>query len=364
MLTSDAIGGVWTYASGLASALASRGADVHLVTMGPPPREDQRAMLSAPSVHLIETSLALEWQDPEGRDVTAARRVLGELEARLRPDIVHLNSFREAAFEWNCPTVIGAHSCVNSWAAACRDAAWLADARWRHYATAVAGGLNRAQAWVCPSRAYHDAIVGLYRPRSPGFVIWNGIASAETPPDDKDDFILAAGRMWDAAKNISALVHAAGGLDWPVLVAGPADSSQNAPPAIRLLGQVSHAELIRLMRRAAIFASPALYEPFGLSVLEAASAGCALVLSDIPSFRELWDEAALFVDPTDATMLHQALAELTSDAGRRVLLQQAAAARSRNYSLRRMIDCYVVLYQGLLAPGPKPTLTPALEASL
>ncbi|WP_024511278.1 glycosyltransferase family 4 protein [Bradyrhizobium sp. ARR65] len=364
LLTTDTIGGVWTYASGLASALASRGADVHLVTMGPPPREDQRAMISASSVHLVETSLALEWQDPEGRNVAAARRFLGGLEARLRPDMVHLNSFREAAFEWNCPAVIGAHSCVNSWAAACKDTAWLSEARWRNYAGAVAAGLHHAQAWVCPSRAYHDIVVDLYRPRSPGFVIWNGIASADAPPDRKGDFILAAGRMWDAAKNLSTLLHAGGRLNWPVLVAGPAESSQNGPSAIQLLGQVSHAELARLMRRAAIFVSPALYEPFGLSVLEAASAGCALVLSDIPTFRELWDGAAFFVDPTDATVLHRTLAELSGDAAKRTALQQAAAARSRNYSLRRMIDCYVVLYQGLLAPGPKPTLTPALEASL
>ena len=41
------------------------------------------------------------------------------------------------------------------------------------------------------------------------------------------------------------------------------------------------------------------YEPFGLAVLEAAQAGCALVLSDIPTFRELWNGAAQFVPPGD-----------------------------------------------------------------
>ena len=41
------------------------------------------------------------------------------------------------------------------------------------------------------------------------------------------------------------------------------------------------------MSRAAIFFSPALYEPFGLGVLEAAARGCALVLADIPSFIAL-----------------------------------------------------------------------------
>ena len=55
-----------------------------------------------------------------------------------------------------------------------------------------------------------------------------------------------------------------------------------------------------MMARTAVFVSPALYEPFGLAVLEAAQAGCALVLSDIPTFRELWDGVALFVAPVIA----------------------------------------------------------------
>src|SRR5690348_15530577 len=310
ILTTDAVGGVWTFATTLASALAARGADVHLVTMGPAPREDQRAMISASTVHLIETPLALEWQDPDGSDVPAARDFFGRLERQLRADIVHLNSFREAAFDWNCPVVIGAHSCVNSWAIACKDTAWLSQPRWRPYTKWLAAGLNHAQAWVCPSRALHDVMVDLYHPRSPGFVIWNGTPQTESAQAEKEILILAAGRMWDSAKNLSLLKRAAGKLKWPILVAGPADDAHDCGSAIRLLGQLRHAELHRLMHRAAIFASPALYEPFGLSVLEAASAGCALVLSDIASFRELWDEAALFIDPTDDDALRRALIEL------------------------------------------------------
>ena len=49
----------------------------------------------------------------------------------------------------------------------------------------------------------------------------------------------------------------------------------------RPLGVLAPAELRRKLERAAIFAAPALYEPFGLGILEAAAAGCALVLGDI-----------------------------------------------------------------------------------
>lgn len=349
LMTADAVGGVWTYATGLTSGLAALGIEVHLVTMGPPPRDEQRTMLRDLRVRLIESSLALEWQDAGGDDLPNARRFLADLEEAIQPDIVHLNSFREATFDWNAPCVVVAHSCVNSWGIACNDTQWLSEPKWQHYTRAVAAGLDAARAWVAPSRAFHDVIHDLYRPRSPGKVIWNGIPSATTLPGSKRRFILAAGRMWDAAKNLAALARASRGLDWPVFVAGStSEAGGHDPGALTVIGNLAHDALRSRMQHAAIFASPALYEPFGLSVLEAASAGCALVLSDIPTFRELWDGAALFVEPHDDRALHQALATLCSDDGQRAQLQLAAWERSKSYSLTETTGRYFSLYEGLV----------------
>jgi glycosyltransferase involved in cell wall biosynthesis len=135
--------------------------------------------------------------------------------------------------------------------------------------------------------------------------------------------------LWDTAKNVSALARASRGRDWPVFVAGPQpDSAGGNSGELTLIGDMSHSALRARMQRAAIFVSPARYEPFGLSVLEAASAECALILSDIPTFRELWDGAALFVDPADDRALHRALAGLCADDQERARLQRAARERS------------------------------------
>ena len=349
LMTTDAVGGVWTYSTGLASELAAAGMEVHLVTMGPPPRAEKRAMLHDSRVRLIESPLALEWQDAGGDDLENARRFLEDLEDVIQPDIVHLNSFREATFDWLAPVVVVAHSCVNSWALACEDTEWLSEPKWRHYTQAVAAGLDRAQAWVAPSQAFHDVICDLYRPSSPGLVIWNGMPPTLPCVGSKRRFILTAGRMWDAAKNVSALARASKGLDWPVFVAGPTFDSAEESGELTFIGNLSHTSLRARMQRAAIFTSPARYEPFGLSVLEAASAGCALVLSDIPTFRELWSGAALFVDPNNDRALHEALAALCADDRERDRLQMAARQRSERYSLARTADAYHALYQRLLA---------------
>jgi glycosyltransferase involved in cell wall biosynthesis len=361
LMTSDAVGGVWTYSTGLASALAAAGMEVHLVTLGPSPQRERRSMLRG-RVRLIESNLALEWQDPGADDLPNARRFLEDLEDEIQPDVIHLNGFREATFDWLAPVLVVAHSCVNSWALACDDSEWLAEPKWQNYTRAVAAGLNKAQAWVSPSRAFHDVICTLYRPISPGAVIWNGIPPPVSPPSSKRRFILAAGRMWDAAKNVSALVSASKGLDWPLFVAAArSDFRSNGAGGVTFMGELAHSALRARMQRAAIFVSPARYEPFGLSVLEAASAGCALVLSDIPTFRELWSGAALFVDPSDDRALHRALAVLCADDRERARLQLAARERSERYSLMQTADAYRALYQSLLASRSRPAATHAIE---
>lgn len=360
LMTADTIGGVWTYATSLSAVLAAAGHAVHLVTMGPRPRADQRADIH-PGVCLIESDLALEWQDPAGHDTASARKAFEALDRAIRPDAIHLNSFREASFDWSAPVTVVAHSCVNSWSIACNDAAWLEQPQWRHYTRAVGDGLSQARAWISPSASFRDVIESLYQPITPGRVIWNGLPPKSRSGISKEPFVLAAGRMWDRAKNLTLLADAAKGLEWPACVAGPGTVDGAEVTALRMLGPLPHEVLQRQMQRAAIFASPAYYEPFGLSVLEAAAAGCALVLSDIPTFRELWDGAAIFIDPVDSRKWHHALAQLCADGRERHALQQKARERAGQFSLMRTAEAYQRLYRSLLGATSHQTSTRAIE---
>ena len=65
-------------------------------------------------------------------------------------------------------------------------------------------------------------------------------------------------------------------------------------------GELNEAELRHLYTRASIFVGTSRYEPFGLSPLEAALSRCALLLNDIPSFREIWGESACYFQTNDA----------------------------------------------------------------
>jgi glycosyltransferase involved in cell wall biosynthesis len=151
--------------------------------------------------------------------------------------------------------------------------------------------------------------------------------------------------MWDEAKNLDALARVAPRLDWPVVVAGA-----GAPrDGVTMLGQLGRDRVRDLLARASIFAGPARYEPFGLAPLEAALAGCALVLGDIPSLREVWGDAATFVPPGDDDALAAALARLSADDEWRAVMAERAEARAQEYTPERMAAGTLAVYDHVLA---------------
>jgi glycosyltransferase involved in cell wall biosynthesis len=348
LLTTDAVGGVWVFSSTLATGLAAAGCEVLLVTLGPAPSRQQLDTLAGKSIDVRITDLALEWMDPQGADFTRNCRDLEHIEREFSPDLVHLNSFREAAANWDAPVLVGAHSCVRSWWQACRGGD-PDEPRWRAYMDNVRAGLNAADAWVAPTTAFRDSVEALYEPLVSGRVVWNGIEPVGAAA--KQPFILAAGRLWDEAKNISALASTSEALKWPLRICGstkgPSTSLQEST-GVEWLGELNRDDMLGQMQQAGIFAAPALYEPFGLAVLEAASAGCALVLGDILTLRELWSDAALFVQPNDHVGLTQTLNRLCTDSelGRR--MQGVARRRATKYSASRMVASYQQLYRALL----------------
>ena len=113
-------------------------------------------------------------------------------------------------------------------------------------------------------------------------------------------------------------------------------------------GFLSRDDCAKRLAETTIFVHPAKYEPFGLSVLEAARSGCALVLSDIPTLRELWDGCALFAPPDDAAAWTNSINQLIASAAERDDCARRALARSEAFSTLNAAVAYVKLYRWLI----------------
>jgi glycosyltransferase involved in cell wall biosynthesis len=338
LMTTDTVGGVWSYALELCAALAGEGCEVTLATMGAPLRAGQRDELAAAGLEDVRTSAyALEWMPDPWDDVERAGRWLLRIADEVEPDLVHLNGYAHGALPWGVPVVAVAHSDVLSWHEAVRGRP--AGPEWARYRDAVGAGLAGASLLVAPTRATLDAMRRHLDLPCPTCVVPNG--TRRTPPrGPKLDVVLTAGRVWDEAKNLAALADVAPALHWPVAVAGDGD----VPGPLLRLGRLDRSAMDRALGRAAVFAGPARYEPFGLAALVAGRAGCALVLGDIPTLREVWGDAAIYVPPDDRTALAGALTRLIEDRALRAAWAVRARRRSLEYSAERMAAAYLAIY--------------------
>lgn len=373
MVTTDVVGGVWTYTQELVEGIIREGHEVVLVSLGRSPSIEQRSWaegLSRSAAHFryIATGFKLEWMPDGHKDLERSAQFLLTLMEEERPDVFHSNQFCYGALPCAIPRVVVGHSDVVSWWHARYGAAPPADRWFERYRSVVGRGLRSASAVVTPSAWMRSQLgahygVNLARCR----VIPNGRGVQAHPSASRRMQAVTAGRLWDEGKNLALLLHAP--IDLPVFVAGDAALDDSGVPEtsalhgegqvnpqLRFLGALRSDALQTLMRESAFYIATSIYEPFGLAPLEAALAGCALVLSDIPSLREIWADTAVFFDPHDAGDLASAIRGLQGDPSRRLALAAAAQARAVElYSAQAMTAGYLHLYAELnMAAQPWP----------
>jgi CDP-paratose 2-epimerase len=351
LMTADAVGGVWTYALDLAAGLAPAGVQTTLAVLGPAPGEAEKAEARAiPGLDLVETGLALDWTAQAPQEIRAAGAMLADLASEAGAALVQLNSPALAAgVRFPVPVVGVCHSCLATWWAAVRDGEMPEDFLWR--AEVSRQGLVGCDVLVTPTAAFAEATARAYELPRP-LTVHNGRREGAPAEAERARQVFTAGRLWDPGKNVLALDAAAGLIDAPVFAAGPLSGPNGAAVALghaRPLGVLASGSVRDWLARSAVFASTARYEPFGLAVLEAAQAGCALVLSDIRTFRELWQDAAVFVPPDEPAAIAGALQALLDAPGRAAALGAAARAQARRYTLEAMADGMLGVYRLLLA---------------
>ena len=351
LMTTDTVGGVWTYTQDLVSELVCRGNRITLVSFGGLPAPDQTAWLgNLPEVDFRPTSFRLEWMEDAASDVEAARKYLAEVIREVRPDLLHSNQFCFGSLDHDIPRVVIAHSDVVSWWQEVHGSDPPQE-EWAWYRRQVQNGLRGADLVVAPSRWMMGRLVANFHPGSEAHVIYNGRnPSMFKPGHARDDYALSVGRLWDKGKQCDLLLDAE--LDIPVSVAGASTkpgaihTSQTADAKAKFMGPMSQAELIELYSRASFYVATSCYEPFGLAPVEAALSGCALILNDLPVFRELWGDDAVYFARNDARSLAQEVSTLArNESARQEFAHRAQRRGQEKFTALRMADEYCKIYE-------------------
>ncbi|MGB2604700.1 MAG: glycosyltransferase family 4 protein [Candidatus Sulfotelmatobacter sp.] len=363
LVTADTISGSWTYTRELVTGLVTRGVRVTLVSFGEIPLPEQTAWMDL--LHGLDyrpTAFRLEWMDEAPDDLLESSQFLASFVREVQPDILHLHQFCHGNLPVDVPRVIMAHGDVISWTQAVqgcspRPTRWL---KW--YRDTIVRGIAAASALVAPSawmldsiranytRSRHEAVI--YPGRNPIFF---------NPYVSKDDSVLSVGRLVDAGKQVFLLTQHS--QPFSVCIVG-AEQTVPVPrvpiradvkvatdtSSVAIRGPQTEAQLRALYSRAAIYAATARYEPLGMSALDAAFSRCAIVANDIPAFREVWGDAALYFRTNDARSLADTLSQLDSDRALRQAYSDRAYTRARErFTTKRMIDDYLELYRSLVS---------------
>lgn len=345
LLVADVVGGVRTFVAELARGLVADGVELHLALIGPGV-PGELAGLELGSVQARD--LRLEWMPDPWTDVERTAEWVEELVGLYRPDVLHANTFTPIR-DAEVPLLLTVHSCVLSWWRAVHGGD--APEAWAAYRGLARGVLDRAGALAAPSAALLAELQAIHGPIPGARVIPNGrsITPSLAGGASRERLVVTAGRLWDEAKNASLVARAASAIDGRVVLIGPHPMQAPWDGAAEATGELAPGEVLRWLRRAAVFAAPARYEPFGYAALEAALCGCALVLGDIPSLREVWGEAAEYVAPDDGEALARVVNRLLSDEDRRRCAAHAAAQRAARYDAAAMAARYREAYADLPA---------------
>lgn len=351
LMTADTVGGVWTYAVELCRALSGAQVYVHLVTLGAkmqPWQAREAAQLDNATVY--ETASKLEWMEDPWDDVAESGEYLLSLQKVIQADLVHLNGYAHGALAWDVPVVMVAHSDVFTWFRAVKG--YSPSAEWDYYFSRVNAGLRKASHIVAPSLAMITELNAIYSLQKNYSVIYNARTSGHFYAGPKQRSVLCMGRIWDEAKNVQLLIDAAPGIHYPVRIAGEHAFEHNnidvRESNVQFLGKLNSEQIAAELSATSIYAMPAKYEPFGLSVLEAALSGCALVLGDIPSLREIWGAQAIYVNTDDPEELANVVNRLIDNEYQLKLMAEKAFSHAQNFQTLNMGKQYLNLYNQLI----------------
>ncbi|MCP4900844.1 MAG: glycosyltransferase family 4 protein [bacterium] len=353
--------GIGTYVYNLLRGLASVD-DVELTLLARPDNQERLAEI-APSASMISLA-AREYSLREQAQLPVAL-------SRERLDLLHVPHYVLSPVLW-CPTVATVHDVIQLFYPP-RERRMLALIYLRFMLRST---LRRARRIITVSRSSRRDLIELFgADRSRLTVVPNGVDHelAERPESEtieavKEEYGLKPPLTLVVAndkphKNLDVALRAfhlamrrhalpgqlvyVGGMEGESRLAIRA-SRLGIEDRVRFLGKVPFAHLHGLYHVASVLLHTALYEGFGLPVLEAMCAGLPVVTSNLGAMREVGEGVARLVNPLDLDEIASALEQVLVDDPLRRRMTEAGRRRAEAMSWELTVEKTLEVYREVL----------------
>jgi len=285
---------------------------------------------------------------------------------RKKLNLVHFPQFNLPVFYWG-KYVVTVHDLIKHTSKGTQTTTRSPSVYWFKYLIYRAVfwlAVKRAVKILVPSRFVKSELIEQYNLDPERIIVsYEGVDSqikASVNPEKimqkysiKKPFLLYVGNLYPH-KNVERLIEAVKLLDINlVVVCGRSVfwerlekkvGRMKAENWVKLVGFVPDKELAVLYRQAKAFVFPSLSEGFGLPGLEAMAQGIPVVASDIPVFREVYNQAAAYFNPFSPEEMAQTIKQVTQNTKQRRKLIKEGKKQAKKYSWEKMAKEALAVY--------------------
>jgi len=303
--------------------------------------------------------------------------IIPKILKEINPDLVHFPHFNVPILN-NFPYLITIHDLIKHYSKGKETTtrnSWIYLLKYWGYKTVFTQAVGKAKKIIVPSKFVKRGLLKNYLLAEDKIeVIYEGVDNKLKAQSSKlkaksqkskllnkykirRPYLLYVGNVYPH-KNIRRLILAVKKINQTLIIVCSRDvfyqrlqqvvKEFKAEKFVKLTGYVTDKELNVLYAQAKAFINPSLMEGFGLPGLEAMQAGCPVVCSQIPTFKEVYDQAVVYFNPKNIDDIAEKILKVInfSDKERKELIKKGKNQASK-YSWQKCAQETLQLYQSM-----------------
>ena len=340
LMTTDVKSEIWDYSLTLSRSLLKHfNAEISMISMGGKPTDRQKEELENLNIEFQFTDFQHDiFADIEAnQDISNIKTLFENTIKEFNPHIIHLNH-GYPNFDFKTPCVFTCHDN-------------LLNKNLLNYKQTINKSLNNADIIIAQSKFTAECLMKTYNLKTGIRIIYNGIDYNPYSGSPESPTLVACENSPNPGKNINFLLNIAYKLPDNIKMKIIVDSKpyRKPPRNVEFFTNLAGSELQAVYKNSSIYLALSNYESNGLSSIQAAYSGCAILANDLPIFKELWGDCAYIFERDNPNSLMRCINNLIENRHFFEITSRNCQAKALSmFNSKRMAYEYINLYKNIL----------------